>query len=78
MNTAEDFMAESLDEMIRRARLGQNDLHISPAGGRKQISAKAPLVRGTAALDRLMHFRSKFSPNASPQRRTRKNNDEPS
>ncbi len=72
MFTAEDFMAESLDEMIRRARLGQNDLPISPAGGRKQISAKARLVRGTAALDRLMHLRSRFSPDAPPQRDTRK------
>ncbi len=64
MNISEELMAESLDEMIRRStlRLGQEALGVSNLreGRDQQISARAHLARGTAALDKLKLYRAKF------------------
>jgi hypothetical protein len=64
MNISEELMAETLDEIIKRSmlRLEQErvQMSISREGGDKQISARTNLGRGTAALNRVKVYRSKF------------------
>jgi hypothetical protein len=64
MNVSEELMAESLDEMIRRStlRLEQEAVGVSNLreGGNHQISARAHLARGAAALEKLKVYRAKF------------------
>ena len=64
MNISEELMAETLDEIIKRSilRLEQERVQASTLreGGEKQISARTNLDRGTAALNRVKVYRSKF------------------
>jgi len=64
MNLPEGFLAENLDEIIRRStlRLEQESVHVGmlQEGGNQHISAKATLKQGKAALGRLKAYRAKF------------------
>ena len=65
MNLPESVMGESLDEIIRRSglRLEQERLHVAElrAGGPLHVSAKATLVDGIRALDKLKKYRARFN-----------------
>ena len=65
MNLPESVMSESLDEIIRRSglRLEQERLHVAElrAGGPLHASAKATLVDGIRALDKLKKYRARFN-----------------
>jgi hypothetical protein len=64
MNLPEGFLAENLDEIIRRStlRLEQESVHVGmlQEGGNQHISAKATLKQRKAALGRLKAYRAKF------------------
>ena len=64
MNLPESVMGESLDEIIRRSRLRleQERIHVAElrAGGPLYASAKATLVNGILALDKLKKYRARF------------------
>ena len=64
MNLPEQLLAENLDQIIRRTtrRLEQESAQVSLLleGGGQQITAKATLEQGKAALGRLKLYRAKF------------------
>jgi hypothetical protein len=64
MDLPERVLSESLDEIIRRSalRLEQERAHVNDlrAGGAQHASAKATLVDGMRALDKLKKYRACF------------------
>jgi hypothetical protein len=64
MDLPESVLIESLDETIRRSALRleqeQEDVQGLRAGGALHASAKATLVDGMRALDKLKEYRARF------------------